>query len=856
MRLRSLTPAAAILVLLGTALPTAAQEDFGTLVPRGPGVWAWIASGDNSSNGAVIAGEDAALIVDPGLTPARAEALISAAEDASGKPVRWAVITHWHPDHSLGVTCLGEDRPTLVAHPMARRRLAEQAARQARGMAQATGGAEGMDGCTVRLPDETVSDTRTIDLGGVQVEVFHPGLAHTEGDLLVWSPQLGALATGDLFMHEASPQAGEGSTLNWVEVLNDLVDRSPRAVVAGHFGPSEPADLIRFRDYMASLATQVRDGIEGGASDEEVIAGLDMTAFSTFLQSPQYRATFSGNATAFAQEIRQRPAERGVTAGFEPVAVLDVGLNPHQISFSEDGGTAFVSAAGSDKITIVDVAELTVSGSVIVSGTPLAAVPMPDGASLAVTRFQGEEIARYRIEDGAELGALATGGAPSLLTPIGDHRYLVAVERADRMWVFNANTFTLEKSYDVGDRPFPAAATSDGRLAFVPGYDDGTVTVVDLWNERIVATVDVGTTPSGGVVLPGDIEYAVAVRGEDRIAFINTASQMVVGSLSEGIGDSPFSVVLAPNGRLAFVNNTASHDISVIALPEKRVIARIPVGEQPIVMAVHPSGDALWVSSEGSDVLTIFSIPDALRGPASRPEVRPGASTVTEVAVMGMIHGRHRTSEVWGLEQVKETIRNFRPNVVCTEIAPDRWERIWGDFTERGVIEDSRVQVFPEYVDAILQLSVEEGFRIVPCAGWNQSMSDLRNTRIRQFNSEPEWAEQRAEYEQLLERVKNAAGGNYGANDDPRFIHSPEYDEGVRAELELYDRFQNDLIGPGGWTNINQAHYRLVERTIEENRGARILVTFGGGHKYWFLDQLKLRNDITLLDLREFLPGG
>lgn len=853
---RSLIAITAALVVLGAPFGIAAQDDFGTLVPRGPGVWAWIASGDNSSNGAVIAGEDAALVVDPGLTPARARALIDAAAEASGKHVQWAVITHWHPDHSLGVTCLDDTRPTLVAHPMARRRLAEQAARQARGLADETGGAEGMDACTIRLPDETVADTRTIDLGGVEVEVFHPGLAHTEGDLIVWSPQLGALAAGDLFMHEASPQAGEGNTLNWVHVLSGLVSRSPESVVAGHFGPSEPEDLIRFRDYMSALATQVTEGIEAGASDTEVIAGLDMSAFSTFVQSPQYRATFAGNATAVAVDVRRRPAARGVAAGFEALMMLDVGLNPHQIAFSADGSTAFVSAAGSDRVTLVDVGSLAVSGSVPVTGTPLAAVPMPDGASLAVTHFQGEEIARHRIDDGAVTGALSTGGAPSLLTPIGGHKYLVSVERADRMWVFDANTFTLERSYEVGDRPFPPAATSDGRLAFVPGYDDGTVTVLDLWNERIIATVEVGTTPSGGVVLPGDIEYAVAVRGEDRIAFINTASQQVVGSLSDGIGDSPFSVVLAPNGRLAFVNNTASHDVSVITLPEKRVIARIPVGEQPIVMAVHPSGDALWVSSEGSDVLTVLRIPEGYRGEASAPAVVPGASTVTEVAVMGMIHSGHRTSEVWGLEQVNETIRNFKPDVVCTEIAPDRWERIWADFTERGVIEDPRVQRFPEYVDAILQLSVEEGFRMVPCAGWTQAMSDLRNTRVQQFNSEPEWAEQRAEYEQLVQRVREAAGGNYGSNDDPGFIHSRAYDEGARAELELYARFQNDLIGPGGWTNINRAHYTLIERAIDENRGQRILITFGGGHKYWFLDQLRLRNDITLLDLREFLPGA
>ena len=63
------------------------------------------------------------------------------------------------------------------------------------------------------------------------------------------------------------------------------------------------------------------------------------------------------------------------------------------------------------------------------------------------------------------------------------------------------------------------------------------------------------------------------------------------------------------------------------------------------------------------------------------------------------------------------------------------------------------------------------------------------------------------------------------------------------------------MIGPGGWTNVNVEHYRNVDLTIRRHPGARILVTFGGGHKYWLLEQLRARDDIELLDLREFLPG-
>jgi len=64
------------------------------------------------------------------------------------------------------------------------------------------------------------------------------------------------------------------------------------------------------------------------------------------------------------------------------------------------------------------------------------------------------------------------------------------------------------------------------------------------------------------------------------------------------------------------------------------------------------------------------------------------------------------------------------------------------------------------------------------------------------------------------------------------------------------------MIGPGGWTNINVEHYRQIDRTIREHRGKRVLVTFGGGHKYWILERLRDRGDVQLLDMTPFLPSG
>lgn len=448
-----------------------------------------------------------------------------------------------------------------------------------------------------------------------------------------------------------------------------------------------------------------------------------------------------------------------------------------------------------------------------------------------------------------------TGVGASLLSgPYRGNMYLVSVERADSVYTFDADAFTFRAAYPVGARPFPGAATSDFRKAFVPGLDDGTVTIIDLYGDRVLETIQVGTMPTGGVVLPGDEEYAVVVRGDDVIRIINTASHQIVRDVREGVGDSPFSITISPTGRLAFVNNTASHTVSVFEVQDWQLVGTINTPELPIVMAVHPSGASLWVSTEEEDFLTVYEIPDDDRGFRDNPADRPDPTgPITQVAVMGIIHGTHRTSRLWGIPRSCRPSRHFAPDVICTEIAPDRWKWI-EEGLEGNRVTDPRVQRFPEYVDdgAILPRMDELGYQVEPCAGWSQEMSDSRGVVIADFNSD---AERKAEYDARVEAAVAALGTPSLPADDPRYIHSAEYDAGQKAGLAIYDQVQNDLIGPGGWTNINVAHYREIDRVIKAHHGERILITFGGGHKYWILEQLRRRDDVEILELGPYLPG-
>ncbi len=226
----------------------------------------------------------------------------------------------------------------------------------------------------------------------------------------------------------------------------------------------------------------------------------------------------------------------------------------------------------------------------------------------------------------------------------------------------------------------------------------------------------------------------------------------------------------------------------------------------------------------------------------------------SEVIVLGMIHGGHRASDGYGIDEVTAIVRRVGPDLLLCEIPPERLGPALAQHRDTGVIAEERVRVFPEYVDAIIPLSAEMDFRLVGCARWTTEMARDRRAKL------AEWRTTRAEETAEVEAAQAEANRRIeegGGFDDPYWVHTDEYDAIVKEGLEPYNRLFNDDLGAGGWDTINAAHYALIAASLDMHRGEgrRFLVTFGAWHKYWFLEKLRERDDIVLLDPRQFLGG-
>ena len=69
---------------------------------------------------------------------------------------------------------------------------------------------------------------------------------------------------------------------------------------------------------------------------------------------------------------------------------------------------------------------------------------------------------------------------------------------------------------------------------------------------------------------------------------IDVAAGTVTGSI--GVGDGPRSVAFSLDGRVAYVANLGSDDVSVIDVATGTVTATIGVGESPQSVAFAPGG--------------------------------------------------------------------------------------------------------------------------------------------------------------------------------------------------------------------------------------------------------------------------
>jgi glyoxylase-like metal-dependent hydrolase (beta-lactamase superfamily II) len=284
--------------------PVLFDRGFARVTQIADGVYATIADMSKGtqcgSNGGVIAGRDAVLIVEGHFQPEGAALEIEVARAAGKGPVRAAVDTHFHFDHSFGNIGYASQGIPVMAHEkvaslMKERYAALQGVDKAPLLAQAekkvAGAADSIDkarkqddlgkikmtysaidSATLAYPTELLRPAdfpKRIDLGGLTAVIeFHPG--HTETDVIVRVPERDVVFGGDLVFYRAYPVSVDADMIAWRKVLDRFCEYSRQTqFVPGH-GPVCGVEAVRDQaDVMDDLRSHAEKMIRNGSTVEE-----------------------------------------------------------------------------------------------------------------------------------------------------------------------------------------------------------------------------------------------------------------------------------------------------------------------------------------------------------------------------------------------------------------------------------------------------------------------------------------------------------------------------------------------------------------------------------------------------------
>jgi cyclase len=310
-------------------MSTDRYDTNGTLSEVASGVWAWTQD-DGSwwiNNAGVIAGDDGDVLVDTCATESRTRSFLDCVQEArQGTPLRFAVNTHLHGDHTNGNSLLAETT-CIVGHSHMRAELAQNTI---------------IDQCPPywsptpdwgdvrkRLPALTYDDRLVLHSGTREVHVIHPGYAaHTAGDSVVLVPDAGALFVGDLLFHQVTPLFFMGSLDGALRSLDWIADFDPDVVVPGHGEVVGRAALDSVLQTHRSYYELIHEAaIEGLRADMSPLEAARRTALGQFASMPDHERVVLNMHRAYT-EISGRAFDMG--AAFDDAVLYNHGpLHTH-----------------------------------------------------------------------------------------------------------------------------------------------------------------------------------------------------------------------------------------------------------------------------------------------------------------------------------------------------------------------------------------------------------------------------------------------------------------------------------------------------------------------------------------------
>lgn len=157
------------------------------------------------------------------------------------------------------------------------------------------------------------------------------------------------------------------------------------------------------------------------------------------------------------------------------------------------------------------------------------------------------------------------------------------------------------------------AVSSDGKKLYTGNLENGEVFILDINSKEIISTINTGRNLHGIDITP-DGRYLFTTSGDTQegkefnyINIIDTMNDKIIKTL-ESDGKSPSHIDFTKDSKVAFINNVMSGDITVVDVEKLEIVSSIKVGTMPNESELSPDDKYLYVANVQDGTMSIVDV--------------------------------------------------------------------------------------------------------------------------------------------------------------------------------------------------------------------------------------------------------
>jgi len=212
--------------------------------------------GNNSTHGVIITNEGVVLI-DSGASYLGAKEIHETIQTLTDKPIKIVINTGGQDHRWLGNDYFQKIGARIIASSKTKQ---DQKARADYHLNRLSGLIkESLDGTKPVFATEVFDKEKHITLGGVNLELYYFGPAHTAGDIVIWMPSTKTMFAGDAVFNDRMLGIGPArNSQSWINVFEKIASFKPEYIVPGHGRASNLSVATKNTyDYLVFLKTEI-----------------------------------------------------------------------------------------------------------------------------------------------------------------------------------------------------------------------------------------------------------------------------------------------------------------------------------------------------------------------------------------------------------------------------------------------------------------------------------------------------------------------------------------------------------------------------------------------------------------------